>query len=37
MSLLAKEDIRKLIKQNNITTVKGIHTTLKDMFKDVLQ
>lgn len=37
MSILTKEQIRDLISSSNITTVDDITTTLKDMFKDVLQ
>lgn len=37
MSLLAKDDIRKLIKENNISSVKDIQSVLTNMFKDVLQ
>lgn len=37
MSLLSKEQIRGLIQENNITSVQDLQTTLKNMFKDVLQ
>ncbi|HOC08959.1 MAG TPA: hypothetical protein PKN88_05475 [Bacillota bacterium] len=37
MGLLPKEQLRQLIKENNIKDVNGIYDTLKDMFKDVLQ
>lgn len=37
MSLLSKKAIRELIQENNITSVKDIQDTLKNMFKDVLQ
>lgn len=37
MSTLSKEQIRDLIATSNITTVDDITSTLKDMFKDVLQ
>lgn len=37
MSILSKDQIRELIATSNITTVDDITTTLKDMFKDVLQ
>lgn len=37
MSLLSKEQIRSLIQENNISSVQDLQTTLKNMFKDVLQ
>lgn len=37
MSILTKEQVKDLIKTSNITTVDDITTTLKEMFKDVLQ
>ena len=37
MGLLPREQLRQLIKENDIKDVNGIYDTLKDMFKDVLQ
>jgi putative transposase len=37
MGLLPREQLRQLIKENDIKDVNGIYNTLKDMFKDVLQ
>lgn len=37
MSILSKEQVRELIKENGITTVQGIQETFKSMFKDVIQ
>lgn len=34
---LAKEQIRQMIKENNITNVGDIYSFFKDSFKDVLQ
>src|SRR5690554_2540920 len=37
MGLLPREQLRQLIKENDIKDVNGIYDTMKDMFKDVLQ
>lgn len=37
MSILTKEQIRGLIKENGITSTHDIQETLKNMFKDVIQ
>lgn len=37
MGMLPKEQLRQLIKENDIKDVNGIYDTLKNMFKDVLQ
>lgn len=37
MSIFTKEQIRELIQEKNIQTVDDITTTMKDMFKEVLQ
>jgi len=37
MGLLPREQLRQLIKENDIKDVNGIYDTLKGMFKDVLQ
>jgi putative transposase len=37
MGMLPREQLRQLIKENDIKDVNGIYDTLKDMFQDVLQ
>ena len=37
MGMLPREQLRQLIKENDIRDVNGIYDTLKDMFQDVLQ
>ncbi|QCX33447.1 IS256 family transposase [Caloramator sp. E03] len=37
MSLLSKAQLKEFIKENNITSVAGIQSTLKELFKDVLE
>lgn len=37
MSILTKDQVKELIRTSNITSVDDITTTLKEMFKDVLQ
>lgn len=34
---VAKEQIRQIISENNITSVADVYTLLKDSFKDILQ
>jgi hypothetical protein len=37
MGMLPREQLRQLIKENDIKDVNGIYDTLKDMLQDVLQ
>jgi len=37
MSLLSKAQLKEFIKENNITSVAGIQSTLKELFKDALE
>ena len=34
---VAKEQIRQIISENNISSVADVYTLLKDSFKDILQ
>ena len=34
---VAKEQIRQIISQNNISSVEGVYSLLKESFKDILQ